>query len=354
MRKVGAGLVAGLAALLFGLAVRAAAVPSHLSDAAWQMKRADMAGFARAAELTPHSSAPWIGLGLLSENEGEVEAAEQELLHAVRLDRGYLPRWTLANFYLRHENAAAWPMAAEALRIAVHGGQDTAALFETCWQFRPEAEFLLRHVVGHDVDTVRLYVQFLLTTERTAALREAALLLPHSTDTLLLRASDMLLKSGDVAGAKQIWDKAVPASAAGELLTNAEFQTPRQLGFDWRFNDLPESRINFGGSLQMECTGRQPDPLEILFQFVPLTAGSYRLAWERESTGIPGLFWQATDSQSGALLFRKQVVAGAQVEPFQIQANVLVRLALRLERLPGARRFEGQVLLKNLSLRLAK
>lgn len=354
MGNVRAWLLAGLATLLLGLAFRAAAWPGHLSDAAWQMERTNRVGFARAAEVNPHSSAPWIGLGLLSENEGEVEAAEQELLHAVRLDRGYLPRWTLANFYLRHENAAAWPLAAEALRIALHGGQDTAALFETCWQFRPEAAFLLQHVVGHDVDTVRLYVQFLLTTERNAAVREAALLLPNGTDTLLLRASDMLLKSGDVAGARQIWDKAVPASALGELLTNAEFRTPLQLGFDWRFNDLPESRINFGGSLQMECSGRQPDPLEILFQFVPLPAGSYRLAWERESTGTPGLFWQATDSHSGALLFRKPVLAGAQVEPFQMQANGLVRLALRLERLPGAGRFEGRVLLKNLSLRSAK
>jgi tetratricopeptide (TPR) repeat protein len=354
MRKMGAGLMAGLATVLLGLAIHAAVVPAYLGNAAEQMRHADRAGFRRAAELTPHNAAPWMALGLLSESEGRFPQAERELLHAVRLDRGYLPRWTLATYYLRHENAAAWPLIEEALRIAVHGGQNPSALFETCWQFHPQGQFLLGHVVGSDPDTLRLYLKFLLVTGRTNALREAALLLPRSADPLMLRTADALLNSGDVAGAKQIWDRAVPAADKGELLTNNRFRQPRQLGFDWRYNDLPESRISFGDSLRMECTGRQPDPLETLFQFVPLPAGSYRLAWQLESTGTPGLFWQATDARSGGLLFRRLVRTGAEFELFPVRADGLIRLALRLERLPGASRFEGLVNLRNLSLKAVK
>ena len=54
----------------------------------------------------------WIGMGLEEELSGNFQAAERYLLHAAAISREYVPRWTLANYYFRRENATRfWPWA---------------------------------------------------------------------------------------------------------------------------------------------------------------------------------------------------------------------------------------------------
>ncbi len=363
MEKVSCVLAGLMAAFLLGIAVHGAVKPVRTNDAEVYLRRGDQEGFRRAASLSPQSSAPWIGLGLLAENKGNVTEAEHHLMYAATLDRGHIPRWTLANLYLRHADARAWPMLAEALRIAVHGGQDSAAVFETSWQFRPDSKFLLREVVGRSPETLRLYVRFLLDTRRTDALLEPSLLLaanaPGSEMALLMQASDRLLSAGDGAGAKRIWETINPPDHSGELLTNQEFRTPSQLGFDWRYNSIPDSRISFKGLAQFDFTGRQPDPLELLFQTALLTPGEYTLLWEAKQVPAQlqaGLFWQATDARSGAELFRHTLHAGDDWRPesehFVLHTAALVRLSLHTERALGHARFEGTVWLRQPSLKI--
>ncbi len=359
-RVLSAGV--GLTALLLaGIAVWGSVRPFP-DDAESNLRRADRAGFARAAALSPMSAAPWMELGFLEEQEGKFARAEADLVHAGALDRGYLPRWTLANFYLRHADARAWPLLAETLRIALHGGQPTASLFETCWNFRPDADFLLREVVGSTPEALRSYLEFLLDTNRGNALLAPALALGNSAekgdDEILLRVSDRLLAANDPAGARTIWDRAIPPDASGELLTNTRFQTPRQLGFDWRYNSIPESRIVFDGFARFDLTGRQPDPLELLFETVLMKPGSYTLSWQAKqdpSQAPAGFFWQATDARSRAELFRHALQSSddwrKDSKQFVIAAGTLVRLALHTGRTPGHSRFEGTVWLNHPSLK---
>ena len=287
---------------------------------------------------------------LTAESEGSAPEAERLLTQAVNSDRGSMPRWTFANYYLRHQDERAWPLLADALSIALHGNQNVSGIFETGWQFRPDASFLLQNLVGRKPDALRAYVSFLLDTGRFAALAEPAAMITDKV--LLLRVSNALLTAGKVRDAKVIWDRAVPPPPNGELLVNAELQPPQPLGFDWRFNTLPESSLGFGNGLRIDFTGRQPTPLELLIQTVPIARGRYLLSWESKARPEPGMSWQAT----GASTFRAPLHSAyewqAESSEFEVQTPGALRLVLLAERLPGTSRFEGTFQLRHPSLRL--
>src|ERR1035441_9095473 len=50
-----------------------------------------------------------IELGLQYEADGDFGRAEKQLLQAFEVDHTYLPRWSLANYYLRRDNIPACP-----------------------------------------------------------------------------------------------------------------------------------------------------------------------------------------------------------------------------------------------------
>jgi hypothetical protein len=85
----------------------------------------------RALTVNPRYTAAWIARGLREETAGERPKAEATLLHAAEVDHTYLPRWTLANFYLRQgDTAKFWMWTRRAAEMAY----DPAALFQLCWQ----------------------------------------------------------------------------------------------------------------------------------------------------------------------------------------------------------------------------
>src|SRR5208282_3538262 len=55
----------------------------------------------RAVALDPSDSLSWIELGLRVESDGDSAAAERYFLRAAEVDKQYLPKWTLANYYFR-------------------------------------------------------------------------------------------------------------------------------------------------------------------------------------------------------------------------------------------------------------
>ena len=57
-----------------------------------------------AIRLNPYDAAGTTDLALQLEAAGDYNEAEKLLLHAFEIDRTYLPRWSLANFYLRRQN----------------------------------------------------------------------------------------------------------------------------------------------------------------------------------------------------------------------------------------------------------
>lgn len=71
-----------------------------------------------AVRLNPRLASAWIQLGLEAESNGNVVEAEMDLLRAARVDRLYLPAWTLTNFYFRRNDAEKfWPWAEQAARL---------------------------------------------------------------------------------------------------------------------------------------------------------------------------------------------------------------------------------------------
>jgi len=71
-----------------------------------------------AVRLNLRLSSAWIQLGLTAEADGNLQEAERDLLQASRVDRLYLPAWTLTNFYFRRGDAARfWPWAEQAARL---------------------------------------------------------------------------------------------------------------------------------------------------------------------------------------------------------------------------------------------
>src|SRR5437588_11126775 len=67
----------------------------------WQQRPELQYELERALELDPRYTACWIARGLAAEATGDRRTAESSLLRAAKTDATYLPRWTLANFYLR-------------------------------------------------------------------------------------------------------------------------------------------------------------------------------------------------------------------------------------------------------------
>src|ERR1700733_12304355 len=57
----------------------------------------------KAVRLNRFDAASWIQLGLLCEAANDAPQAEESLLQAARVDSTFLPSWSLANFYFRHQ-----------------------------------------------------------------------------------------------------------------------------------------------------------------------------------------------------------------------------------------------------------
>ena len=61
-----------------------------------------------ALKLDRYNAQAAIELALQDESEGNYSEAEKLLLGAFTVDRTYVPRWTLANFYFRRNNLPAF------------------------------------------------------------------------------------------------------------------------------------------------------------------------------------------------------------------------------------------------------
>jgi tetratricopeptide (TPR) repeat protein len=72
-----------------------------------------------ALVINPRSSSAWITLGLAAERERDFTEAARDLEQAARVDRQYLPAWTLANYYFRRaDRPLFWKWARRAAALA--------------------------------------------------------------------------------------------------------------------------------------------------------------------------------------------------------------------------------------------
>ena len=282
--------------------------------AAWQPDQ-KVALLKKAVALNPFDAESWIQLGLTAEMEGRnVSLAEHYYLQSASVDKMFLPKWTLANFYFRHrreEDFFRWATAT--LDITPYPAEP---VFSQMWLMTSDSERIGRAIPNRP-GTLVAYLRFLTKEKHFSAIPPVvqrfvhALAQAHGTADaavidLLGSIEDRLLEAGQVEPALQIWSALTEAGwfrsglpTLAEPLTNGAFHHPfLRHGFDW--TPISAAGISVAqhadtGSVQIELTGAEEEHAVILRQYVPLISGhSYRLTWKATSERFhdtSGLTW---------------------------------------------------------------
>ena len=327
----------------------------------------------RAVALNPWDARSWIELGLSAEASGDNPTAIQCLLRAAAVDKKFLPRWTLANYYFRHDDVAmfwSWTRQAAAM---VYG--DALPMFRLCGKVEENGKLIDRLDIRNP-DVRAGYLSYLLDQNRVDLIGPAVhLLLDEKREAdvpLLLTACERLLAARRVDQAVEIWNRLAdagsvpfptPAAEGRQLLANGSFAAPpSSLGFDWRLpvvEGISVSREEEPLGLRLTFSGTEPEDCEALVQFVPVRGKMpYQLSFAFRTQGIPsgaGLAWRIADAAAGTILKESPSLASepeALVHlPFETPVECrLARLSLRYRRSPGTTRMEGFLVLRNVTL----
>jgi tetratricopeptide (TPR) repeat protein len=335
----------------------------------WQTQM-EAAGLDRALALNPRYTAAWIARGLAAETAGDRTRAEASLLRAAGIDHTYLPRWTLANFYLRSGNLTQfWIWTRRAAEMAY----DPRALFQLCWHASGDAREILERAIPEVPALRRAYLDFLLRTNRAQAAGPLALELsqtgkPSDVD-LLLRYCDVLLALNEPRSALAVWNtlalrRLIPDGAldprSGVSLTNGELATvPLQRGFDWRLPRVEGAMLTFTTSREMavSLSGKQPESCDLIEQYLPVLPNvQYRFHYHcRTQHPAPGLSWSFVDPLTlGELAAGPVIVSPGDPNEQTLAVSTppgcdLLRILLRYRRPPGSMRAEGSVVFSGFS-----
>jgi hypothetical protein len=230
---------------------------------------------------------------------------------------------------------------------------DRRLAYELCWRMTQDPDEILTRGIPAQHDVLATYLAFVLDQHReaagAAALRLAALHEP--ADASLLEAScDLLLDSGKIAEALEIW-RQLGHQRPG-LIANGDFMTePSGHGFDWRPAHPPGvSDVQIPGAHRIALSGKEPESCELLRQFVVLEKGrSYSLAWEARTKGFgtpTGIKWSA-GSSSGIVEKAEGWLAGK----LEFKAESAVTpIKLEYQRPMGQARAEGWIEIRKISL----
>lgn len=132
-----------------------------------------------AVRLNPRLASAWIYLGLDAEAGGDLPEAEQDLLRAARVDRQYVPAWTLANFYFRRGDAVKfWPWAARAASLTF---DDYRPLLRLADALETSPQEVATRLAG-GAPLLRAYLDLLIGEGRLDAAQEIAGLLARRRD----------------------------------------------------------------------------------------------------------------------------------------------------------------------------
>ena len=348
------------------------AYPAQVADEVYASDPASAKRLLEAAvKLNRYDAASWIQLGLLDEAGNDLHRAENALLRAATVDTTFLPSWSLANFYFRHENPVHfWYWAQKAAQMAP---DDATALFRLAWYISPDAAAIENQLQIKRPVIQSQFVNFLFTQGDPRAVAEAAsYLLPvnskESTNTLL-EACDWLMEHQHSDLALPLWNGVAarfsypPLADSADIVTNGSFsKSPLSHGFDWRLMTIEgvSSYLDVHpNALGFEFSGEEPDSFLLLKQTVPMKAQrNYVLAVDYESSGIApgsGLEWQVIDPRTGAVLARTASLSaeqgGSASARFAAPEGAdFVSLALFYHRQPGTVRVEGKLALKKVRL----
>lgn len=341
---------------------RAVAVLGPAPAAAFEERRADIDApnardaLKRAVAANPRASEAWIRLGMMEESSGDLASAERCLLEASRVNRQYLPAWTLANFYFRRVNRERfWPWADRAAAFAY---DDLRPLLQLCDQFELEPARMLAHFS----DSRRLrpaYLDFLIGENRLDAAQKVAKAMwnDRANDPLLIELADRELRAGDALSAIELWNAVSGYSpidpSEGRILTNGDLaRAPLNLGFDWRLVQPEGAAETWRPSeLVFTLSGSQSEACVLLEQTIYFVPRHFRLRFAYLTSSAPsGIHWALDDKTGPPVEPSDRWREGAFDVP---RTKGLARLKLIYLREPGTTRAEGRIELRNLRLEVS-
>lgn len=316
--------------------------------------------------LNRYNSDAAIDLGLRYESDGDFHRAEELLLQASEVDRTYVPRWSLANFYFRRDNFPAfWKWIRRATETPA---EDIGSLFELCWRISPDPKKIEANIVEENPNVARQYIVFLIGKNQPSAAVNPALHLLRAGDqewdhTLLFTLLDGLIHVNDPIGASAIWNRLVGLHrivADASFPNNPQFsRDPLPVDFDWNF---PAERglHSWPGSsgLETEFSGDEPENCVIAEQTIFLPPGNYTLESSYRTRNIlpdTGIQWQILESRSDNILATSVSLssdtAARVVLPFVVGADEqLLRLRFAYNRALGTSRVSGSVVVTSVRI----
>jgi len=318
---------------------------------------------AHAAELDPANAEYRMRLGLHAEMEGQFDVAERNLLAAARLSRLYQPRYLLAQYYFRRQDADAFFQWAHAALDIAYG--DVLPLLDLCWRMRPEPEWLRAHALSRRPEIARQYLVFLSRRRQMEAAEVVARQLSGSAVAAdlpaLLEFCDRSLAAGRPAHPVEVWNRLCVSRllpfeeldpTRGISLTDGSFaHRAFGQGFDWRLNDTDGvTSRRMKGALRVAFSGRQAEWCAVAWQYLATRpGGNYRLRSEFRGIDIDspdGVCWKIYD------LAGRRVAGGTGGGgnlTFVAPSDVLV-LMLSYQRPMGSPRLAGTVAVTQVEL----
>ena len=321
----------------------------------------------QAVALEPENAAWRLRLGLRAEWSGDLGLAERSYREAARLSRQYQPRYLLAQYYFRRQNADLFGEWSRAAFATAYG--DVAPLLDLCWRMQPNAQWLVEQSPAGRPEIASQFLLFLARRHQTGAGLSLALRLTATAKSedlpALLEYCNQCLYEGDGASAAGVWNalclrRLLPGrpldAARGVSLTNGSFEhPPTGTGFDWRLEKAPWLRFaQFNGGLRLTFSGNQPESCLLASEYVPVLPGScYRLRLAPQPPGMPspeGLEWMVYDPSGKALATGRTTDRWLTFTP----ATAVVRLGLIYQRPLGSTRLEGSVSIAGAQLELVR
>jgi hypothetical protein len=313
-----------------------------------------------AVSLDHYNAEADIELGLQYEADGDLVNAEKLLLAAFDVDRTYLPRWSLANYYFRRDNMPAfWSWARSAAEMPAG---DISALFELCERVSTDPSTITTVVLNEKPELIRQYLGFLLVKDQLPAMASIARQLVRSGNEnsdrpLLFAVVNRLVAANDGASAATVWHFLIEqhwVANDNTMPNNADFaRAPLPVSFDWSLPEYPGLHSWPGPSgLETEFNGSQPEDCTIAEQSVPLAPGRYTLVYAYRTSDIPpatGVRWQIIDAKSNAVLADSSDLSSDTLQHSSLVFSVppdapLIRLRLTYRRALGTARISGMLM----------
>lgn len=274
----------------------------------------------RAIELNPRSAQILIQAGISAEMRGDNSAAENLYLEAEKYNTLWLPRWTLANYYIRQdqpEKALFW--IREALYRA--RGNDLSGIYTLAEMAGANPEKILNQILP---PTPVVYAGYMGWIVRGNLTPEKALLLEKAATTYIDLTSDWqspkypgpvvfaashLIRNSYGTASKRLWNKACaekiidcPSTTGDGLISNGDFLKPfLNTPLDWNLPIVPGVTATHqpgSGTVKYSFSGEQGETFPLLSQtlnIAPYT--SWTVKFEFQTRGISdsqgqGFNWQ--------------------------------------------------------------